>query len=203
MIHGSPSPIKTFTAFEPVTFPRAGSAFGSILAAPILAKVSGSDVPKATNVIAVTGGLIPNTHPNYVANSETIHDIKPINARAIPKVAYPLQNLGGGTKANASFQKIVIKWKRHSTPSTSTISPSSFFVGWRQHALTNYESQVASSSSSIFFKRAFNASYLFFPSTSVTMLTKIEFFLLNFAPSGVTFDSYIANVSSLLISGSF
>jgi hypothetical protein len=43
---GSPSPKKTLTLFEPVTFPIALSALGLSSAAVLLANVSGSDVPK-------------------------------------------------------------------------------------------------------------------------------------------------------------
>ena len=53
MTQGSPRPRKTLTEFEPVTFPMALSAFFSLAAAVLLAKVSGREVPRATNVIAV------------------------------------------------------------------------------------------------------------------------------------------------------
>ena len=52
MTHGSPRPRNTLTELEPVTLPMALSAFFSLAAAALLAKVSGSDVPKATNVMA-------------------------------------------------------------------------------------------------------------------------------------------------------
>jgi len=38
---------------DPVTFPTAASAYLDVLAAVTLAKVSGREVPMATNVIAV------------------------------------------------------------------------------------------------------------------------------------------------------
>jgi hypothetical protein len=41
----------------------AESAESDYLAAVILAKVSGRDVPRATRVIAVISSLIPSTHP--------------------------------------------------------------------------------------------------------------------------------------------
>ncbi len=53
MTHGSPSPRKTLTELDPVTFPIALSAFFSFAAAALLAKVSGREVPRATKVIAV------------------------------------------------------------------------------------------------------------------------------------------------------
>lgn len=82
MTQGSPRPTKTLTELEPVTFPIAASAYSEFLAALILAKVSGSDVPIATNVIAVTDSFIPMTHPRAFATSATIAVIKPINNKA-------------------------------------------------------------------------------------------------------------------------
>lgn len=58
--HGSPSPRKTLTELDPVTLPTAESAYSLDYAAVILAKVSGSEVPRATRVIAVTESGIPN-----------------------------------------------------------------------------------------------------------------------------------------------
>ena len=52
MSHGSPSPKNTLTEFDPVTLPMALSACFSPTAAALLANVSGSEVPKATKVIA-------------------------------------------------------------------------------------------------------------------------------------------------------
>lgn len=56
--HGRPHPRKTFTAFEPLILPTAASAFSDYFAAVILAKVSGSEVPRATIVIAATDSLM-------------------------------------------------------------------------------------------------------------------------------------------------
>lgn len=53
IIHGRPRPKNTLTELLPVTFPMALSAVFSPTAAALLAKVSGSDVPRATNVMAV------------------------------------------------------------------------------------------------------------------------------------------------------
>ena len=51
--HGRPRPRKTFTQLEPVTFVIDASAVTSLSAALFDAKVSGSEVPRATTVIAV------------------------------------------------------------------------------------------------------------------------------------------------------
>lgn len=50
--HGKPKPKKTFTELLPVIFPIASSAFLQLNDAVRLAKVSGIEVPIATNVIA-------------------------------------------------------------------------------------------------------------------------------------------------------
>lgn len=89
MTHGSPSPRNTLTEFEPVTFPTAESACLPSLAADILANVSGSDVPIATKVMAVTPGLRPITQPINVATSATIAVTTPMPARAAKKHAQP------------------------------------------------------------------------------------------------------------------
>ena len=46
----------------------AASAYSSCKAAVLLAKVSGSDVPKAMIVIPDTAAFMPNTHPSSVPN---------------------------------------------------------------------------------------------------------------------------------------
>jgi len=53
------------------------------------AKVSGREVPSATNVIAVIDGLIPSTHPNKFANSPTTAVTIPMNASDMTKQAHP------------------------------------------------------------------------------------------------------------------
>lgn len=87
--HGRPSPRKTFTELDPVTFPTAESAYFSAYAAAIEAKVSGKEVPKATKVIAVIPGSILRTHPNKLANSATTAVTIPMNARDPTKQAHP------------------------------------------------------------------------------------------------------------------
>ena len=58
------------TLFEPVTLPIELSAYLSPFAAAIEAKVSGSEVPRATKVMAVTSGLSDIWQPIRVAKSE-------------------------------------------------------------------------------------------------------------------------------------
>ena len=53
----------------------------------VIAKVSGSEVPSATNVIAVIGSGTPRVHPNKVAYSPTTKVTTPIRARATKKQA--------------------------------------------------------------------------------------------------------------------
>ena len=53
IIHGRPRPKKTLTLLLPVTLPTALSACFSATAAALDANVSGKEVPKATNVIAI------------------------------------------------------------------------------------------------------------------------------------------------------
>lgn len=55
MSQGSPKPRNTLTELLPVMLPMALSAYFSCTAADLEANVSGSDVPRATNVIAVKG----------------------------------------------------------------------------------------------------------------------------------------------------
>lgn len=107
--HGRPSPRKTFTEFEPVTLPTAASAYFSYEAAVIDAKVSGNDVPRATNVIAVTDGLIARTHPKRFANSPTTNVTIPIKASEITKVRIPPAIWGGGIKEKKTFHPMFAK----------------------------------------------------------------------------------------------
>ena len=57
------------TELEPVTLPTAASAVSSPMAAAWDANVSGSDVPSATNVMAVIDGESPIEQPNIDARS--------------------------------------------------------------------------------------------------------------------------------------
>jgi len=56
-------------------------------------------------------------------------------------------------------------------------------------ALMNYYPQAISSSSSTLLISAFNSSFFFLDSASVTMLTIMNAFLESLAPAGVTFES--------------
>lgn len=58
--------------------PIAESALSEFLAAVILAKVSGSEVPSATKVIAVMELSIGMTQPSKVANYSTIAVQRPM-----------------------------------------------------------------------------------------------------------------------------
>ena len=118
--HGSPRPRKTLTEFEPVTLPTAESAYCDYCAATILAKVSGSEVPMATNVMAVTDGSKPATHPRTVATSPTTAVTIPINDKAMRKAGIPPPIFGGGTRANNTFHPIVAKCIKASPSETSS-----------------------------------------------------------------------------------
>ena len=48
MTQGIPRPRKTFTELLPVILPMAASAVSSLVAATLLANVSGNEVPRAT-----------------------------------------------------------------------------------------------------------------------------------------------------------
>ena len=82
---GRPSPKKTLTELDPVTFPIAESALCDSRAAVILARVSGSDVPNATSVTPVIDSGILNTHPNAVAKSLIRITTRPIHVRETRK----------------------------------------------------------------------------------------------------------------------
>jgi len=77
------------TEFDPVTLPTAESALSDCLAAVILANVSGSDVPRATRVMAVTELGSPITQPSKPATSPTIAVTPPMKHKAIMNEGYP------------------------------------------------------------------------------------------------------------------
>jgi len=64
-----PIPRKTLTALLPVTLPIDESAYWSLMAATLLANVSGRLVPRATNEIAVTASFRPIVQPKLDARS--------------------------------------------------------------------------------------------------------------------------------------
>jgi len=104
--HGSPSPKKILTELEPVTLPTAESAYSEFWAAVTDAKVSGTEVPKATKVIAVIAGGIPRQQPKSSAASPTMAVIPPTIPRAIKNAGQPPPYLTGGINEKKSFHVI-------------------------------------------------------------------------------------------------
>lgn len=90
----------------------AESAYSEVWAAVILAKVSGSEVPTATRVIAVIPWSSPRTHPRSVATDPTTAVIVPISVRATANAGAPLPHLAGGMTAKSNFHPIKAKWKK-------------------------------------------------------------------------------------------
>jgi len=137
--HGSPRPKNTLTELEPVTLPTAASAYSLDLAAVMLAKVSGREVPMATMVIAVICGYRPTTHPIASATSPTTPVIIPINDSAMMKAGFPPPHLIGGTIAKKSFQVMIRNYIIASNNETSiTIISSSLIYGPSIRAFLNY-----------------------------------------------------------------
>lgn len=97
--HGSPRPRNTLTLFDPVTFPIASSAVFEFFAAIIDANVSGNDVPKATNEIAVILSFNPTRQPNIAATSPTIAVRIAMKINETKNVSQPPAIAVGGTNA--------------------------------------------------------------------------------------------------------
>ena len=113
-----------------MTLPMAESAYSEVLAAVILAKVSGNEVPTATIVIAVIDGSRPMTHPRSPATDPTTAVIMPISVNATANAGTPPFIFGGGTIENKSFQPIKEKWNIASKRVTcTTIRSSSSIYG--------------------------------------------------------------------------
>jgi len=91
MVQGIPKPRNTLTLLDPVMFPIAASAYGSLMAANLDANVSGMEVPSATNVIAVTDFYNPTTQPNMPAKSPTMAVCNPTKIKLTTKVPHPPQ----------------------------------------------------------------------------------------------------------------
>ena len=72
MTQGKPRPRNTMTELLPVMCPIASSAYFSLIAAVLLAKISGREVPRATKVMAVTSSFNPIRQPKIAARSPTI-----------------------------------------------------------------------------------------------------------------------------------
>lgn len=87
------------TELLPVTLPTELSAVFSIVAAVLLANVSGILVPKATKVMAVTLGFRPIRQPNTVARSPMMAVKRPITANEIMNVSQPPPMDVGGMNA--------------------------------------------------------------------------------------------------------
>lgn len=69
------------TELDPVTLPTDESAVSSWIVATLLANVSGSDVPRATNEMAVTESASPIVHPKWEATSPVMAVRIPMKAR--------------------------------------------------------------------------------------------------------------------------
>ena len=87
----------------------AESANSDCLAAVMLAKVSGREVPTATRVMAVTASARPRVHPRTVATSATTAVIEPMKVRATQKAGQPPPHSRGGMKAKSTFQPMQAK----------------------------------------------------------------------------------------------
>ena len=85
-----------------MTFPIELSAVFSWHAACLEAKRSGTEVPRATKVMAVTLSLSPTRQPKMEARSPTIAVRTVISASAEMKASQPPQIWAGGTKAKRS-----------------------------------------------------------------------------------------------------
>jgi len=128
------------TEFDPVTFPMAESAYGDVLAAVILAKVSGKEVPTATSVMAVTASSRPRVQPRTVATSATTAVIVPMNVSATKNAGQPPPHSTGGIKANNNFHPMVAKCIKAPPKVTSdTIKSSSSMLGLSITAYLNWE----------------------------------------------------------------
>lgn len=107
IVQAIPIPRKTLTALLPVTFPIEESAYFSLIAAIFDAKVSGTDVPKATSDIAVTESFKPIVQPKCEDKSFMSAVKSPIIIIETIKQSQPLYRVGGGTHANTTLQNSV------------------------------------------------------------------------------------------------
>lgn len=79
-----------------MTLPTAESAYSDPCAAVTEAKVSGTEVPRATSVIAVIAGGIERTQPKSSATSPTMAVMAPTKPSAIKNAGKPPPVLTGG-----------------------------------------------------------------------------------------------------------
>lgn len=89
MTQGRPRPKNTFTELLPFTFPTELSAVFSIMAAVLLANVSGILVPSATKVMAVMGFGRPIKQPKIPAKSPMIAVKRPMTDKDMMNVGQP------------------------------------------------------------------------------------------------------------------
>lgn len=87
------------TELLPFTLPTELSAVFSLIAAVLLANVSGILVPRATKVMAVMASPKPIKQPNVPAKSLIIVVRIPITPREMINVGQPPRYLDGGIKA--------------------------------------------------------------------------------------------------------
>lgn len=194
MTHGSPSPKKILTELEPVTLPTAESAYSEPWAAVTEAKVSGTDVPKATKVIAVIAGGILRTQPKSSATSPTIAVIAPTIPRAIQNAGQPPPDLTGGINEKKIFH--VIKRKcMIASPNVGDviIRSSSSRDGPSIQAFLNCYPHEGSYCSKKYSNKAFSLMISLLPSPCYKIVTIHTFLDEIFKPSGFGSERTILN----------
>ena len=109
-IQDMPRPRKTFTELLPVTLPMELSAVFSWVAACLDANRSGTEVPSATKVMAVTLSSTPTRQPKMVAKSPITAVRMVMKPRAIQKASQPPKMDGGATQANRICARRILTW---------------------------------------------------------------------------------------------
>ena len=128
-----------------MTLPTAESAYSDPCAAVTEAKVSGTEVPRATSVMAVIAGGIESTQPKSSATSPTMAVIAPTKPSAIKNAGKPPPVLTGGMIEKNIFH--VIKRKciiASEKEGEAIISSSSSTDGPSKTAFLNCYPQVGS-----------------------------------------------------------
>ena len=203
MTHGRPSPKKIFTELDPVTFPTAESAYSDPCAAVTDAKVSGTEVPRATSVMAVIAGGILNTHPKSSATSPTMAVMAPTNPRAMKKAGKPPPVLTGGMIAKNIFQVIKRKCMIASdNEGAAIIRSSSSTVGPSKTAYLNWPFHVGSTLSKKYYNNTFSLTNSFSAPLSYIMVTMQTFLdeILKFSEPDL--DRITLNIFSVISSSS-
>lgn len=139
-----PRPKNTLTAFEAVMFPIAASANLEFFAANFVAKLSGTESPIETTVIAKVFVLIPKAHPNNMAVSPMRDARAAMNKRPTKKASHPFQYRRGGTIAKQTFQGMAKKCIRHYAYVSSEMWSSSSICGPSIVAILNCSPHVGS-----------------------------------------------------------